>query len=126
MRSEKGRPMRVALTVSVRLSVFAVLACFFLSFPVLILAQEKPDPLIQPSPAPSPQQAPQQPNNARDESVLVNTDLISFNVTVTDTYGRFVSGFSKKAFAVFYYNKAEDLTFFSRDRSPLGIWISFD
>ena len=118
--------MRVEFTVSVRLLFFTVLAFVFLSFPVLILAQEKPDPLIQPSPIPSPQQAPQQPNNARDESVLVNTDLISFTVTVTDTYGRFVSGLSKKAFAVYDDKVAEEITFFSDDDAPLSIGVVFD
>src|SRR6266480_2018953 len=99
--SNKGRPMRVEHTVSAGLFFFAVLAFIVLSCPVSILAQEKPEPLIQPSPVPSSQPAPQQPNNPGNESVLVNTDLISFNVTVTDTYGRFVSGLSKKAFAVY-------------------------
>ena len=104
--------MRVEHTVSAGLFFFAVLAFIVLSCPVSILAQEKPEPLIQPSPVPSSQPAPQQPNNPGNESVLVNTDLISFNVTVTDTYGRFVSGLSKKAFAVYDDKEAEDITFF--------------
>jgi hypothetical protein len=33
--------------------------------------------------------------------ILTNTDLITLTVTVTDTYGRYVSGLSKGAFAVF-------------------------
>jgi Ca-activated chloride channel family protein len=118
--------MRVELTVSIRPFFFAFLASIFVFCPLRILAQERPDPLIQPSPVPSPQQGPQQPNNARDESVLVNTDLISFNVTVTDTYGRFVSGLSKKAFAVYDDKEAEDITFFSDDDAPLSIGIVFD
>ena len=64
----------------------AVLAFLFVYCPVIVLAQEKPDPLIQPSPAPSPQQTQQQPSIARDEPVLVNTDLISFNVTKLGRY----------------------------------------
>jgi len=124
--SEKGRAMRVEHTVSAGLFFFAVLAFIVLSRPVSILAQEKPEPLIQPSPVPSSQPAPPQPNNPGNESVLVNTDLISFNVTVTDTYGRFVSGLSKKAFAVYDDKEAEDITFFSDDDAPLSIGIVFD
>ena len=32
--------------------------------------------------------------------VIVNTDLITLTVTVTDTYGRYVSGLNKNAFTV--------------------------
>ena len=39
-----------------------------------------------------------------DRSLITNTDLITLTVTVTDTYGRYVSGLSKSAFAV-YDNK---------------------
>jgi Ca-activated chloride channel family protein len=118
--------MRLVLPISVRLFFFAVLAFILLSCPIGIIAQEKPDPLIQPSPSASPQQTPRQPAIAGNESVLVNTDLISFNVTVTDTYGRFVSGLSKKAFAVYDDKEAEDITFFSDDDAPLSIGIVFD
>lgn len=118
--------MRVELTLSLKLFFSVVLALVFLSSPALIVAQEKPDPLIQPSPAPSPQQTPQQPTNAGNEQVLVNTDLISFNVTVTDSYGRFVSGLSKKAFAVYDDKEAEDITFFSDEDAPLSIGVVFD
>jgi len=114
------------LRIPERLFLSAVLAILSLSCPAFILAQEKPDPLIQPSPVPLPQQTSQQPRVTRDESVLVNTDLISFNVTVTDTYGRFVSGLSKKAFAVYDNKEAEDITFFSDDDAPLSIGIVFD
>jgi Ca-activated chloride channel homolog len=118
--------MRVEPTVPVRRFLFAVLAFVFLSCPVGINAQEKPDPIIQPSPSASPQQTPQRPDVVSNEPVLVNTDLISFNVTVTDTYGRFVSGLSKKAFAVYDDKEAEDITFFSDDDAPLSIGIVFD
>jgi Ca-activated chloride channel homolog len=114
------------LKVHANLFLSAVLAFLFLYCPVIVLAQEKPDPLIQPSPAPSPQQTLQRPGIISDEPVLVNSDLISFNVTVTDTYGRFVSGLSKKAFSVFDDKEAEDITFFSDDDAPLSIGIVFD
>jgi Ca-activated chloride channel homolog len=111
---------------SARLFLFAVVALVFLCCPAGILAQEKPDPLIQPSPVPLPQRTPQRPDIVSNEPVLVNTDLISFNVTVTDIYGRFVSGLSKKAFAVYDDKEAEDITFFSDDDAPLSIGVVFD
>lgn len=114
------------LKVPARLFFFAVLAFVFLCYPVRIIAQEKPDPLIQPSPTASPQQPSQRPGITGNEPVLINTDLISFNVTVTDAYGRFVSGLSKKAFAVYDDKEVEDITFFSDDDAPLSIGVVFD
>src|SRR5216684_4130950 len=112
--------------VSARLFLSAVLAFVFLCCPIRSLAQEKPVPIIQPSPSASPQQPSQQPGVTSNEPVLINTDLISFNVTVTDTYGRFISGLSKKAFAVYDDKEAEDITFFSDDDAPLSIGVVFD
>lgn len=58
--------------------------------------------------------------------VLTNTDLITFTVTVTDTYGRFVSGLNKNAFTVFDDKKPQEITFFSDDDAPVSIGVLFD
>src|SRR5262252_233668 len=44
-------------------------------------------PPASPSPSPAPISA-QKPSNEASDDVRVTTDLISFNVTVTDVYGR--------------------------------------
>src|SRR6476660_2466835 len=49
--------------------------------------------------------------------VITNTDLITFNVTVTDTYGRFVSGLNKSAFTVVDEKAPQEITFFSDEDS---------
>src|ERR1044072_4218871 len=69
-------------------------------------AQEKPAaaaPAQSPSPATKePTKEPRKMGTELDGPViLTNTDLITLTVTVTDTYGRYVSGLSKGAFAVF-------------------------
>jgi Ca-activated chloride channel family protein len=117
--------LQPALKVPARVFLSALLAFVFL-YPVRILAQQKPDPSVQPSPSPSPQELRQQPGTAVEGPVLVNTDLISFNVTVTDTYGRFVSGLSKNAFTVYDDKESQEITFFSDDDAPLSIGILFD
>ena len=62
-----------------------------------------------------------------DDKVLrTNTDLITLTVTVTDTYGRYVSGLSKSAFAVFDNKQQQDITFFSDDDSPVSVGVIFD
>ena len=48
-----------------------------------------------------------------DRSLITNTDLITLTVTVTDTYGRYVSGLSKNAFTVFDNKQQQEITFFS-------------
>lgn len=44
---------------------------------------------------------PRQSSNSDDDHIITNTDLISFNVTITDQYGRLVSGLPKSAFSVY-------------------------
>jgi Ca-activated chloride channel homolog len=58
---------------------------------------------------------PQKPGTEVDDKipVITNTDLITFTVTVTDLYGRFVSGLSKNAY-------------FSDDDSPVSVGVLFD
>lgn len=61
-----------------------------------------------------------------DGPVIVNTDLITFTVTVTDTYGRYVSGLSKNAFTVLDEKQPQEITFFSDDDSPVSVGVIFD
>ena len=88
-------------------------------------------PLIEVTPArpqptsPSGQQKPT-PDDPLPGVVVTNTDLITFTVTVTDTYGRFVSGLSKNAFTVFDEKKPQEITFFSDDDSPVSVGVIFD
>ena len=59
-------------------------------------------------------------------SLITNTDLITLTVTVTDTYGRYVSGLSQKAFAVFDDKLPQEITHFSDDDSPVSVGVIFD
>src|SRR5690242_2823554 len=61
-----------------------------------------------------------------DRSLITNTDLITLTVTVTDTYGRYVSGLSKSAFTVFDNKQQQEITFFSDDDSPVSVGVIFD
>jgi Ca-activated chloride channel family protein len=66
------------------------------------------------------------PGSELDGPVIVNTDLITFTVTVTDTYGRYVSGLGKNAFTVLDEKKPQEITFFSDDDSPVSVGVIFD
>jgi von Willebrand factor type A domain. len=93
---------------------------FLLCLPETTGAQSK---LAKQSPAP---QATQQNLNSGDDRVRINTDLISFNVTITDQYGRFVSGLQRSAFTVYDDKQAQEITFFSDDDAPVSLGIVFD
>jgi len=58
--------------------------------------------------------------------VITNTDLITVTVTVTDTYGRYVSGLGKGAFTVLDEKKPQEITYFSDDDSPVSVGVIFD
>jgi Ca-activated chloride channel homolog len=62
----------------------------------------------------------------QDKIEITHTDLISFTVTVTDTYGRFVTGLSKNAFSVFDDKSQQEITFFSDDDAPVSLGVVFD
>jgi Ca-activated chloride channel family protein len=59
-------------------------------------------------------------------SVITHTDLITLTVTVTDSYGRYVSGLSKSAFSVLDDKQPQEITFFSDDDSPVSVGVIFD
>jgi Ca-activated chloride channel family protein len=64
-----------------------------------------------------------------DESkkpIAVRTDLVTLTLTVTDLYGRYVSGLSKSAFTITDNNKEQEVTFFSDSDAPVSVGILFD
>jgi Ca-activated chloride channel family protein len=90
----------------------------------------RPTPPETTSPKKSPQTATkiQLPGGEVDDQkpIMTNTDLITFTVTVTDIYGRFVSGLGKNAFTILDDKNAQDITFFSDEDSPVSVGILFD
>src|SRR6185369_16571520 len=119
----QGGSMRSPRTATPLLVILAVILAASVAGQTSSTAQQKPKPEPSPSPSPSdknqllnvqpaPVQAPeksQQPSSkillpqgeVDDKNpVITNTDLITFTVTVTDIYGRFVSGLNKNAFTI--------------------------
>jgi len=73
----------------------------------------------------SPQQ--QKPaTNGNEEQIIVNTDLVSLTVTVTDAYGRYVTGLNKNAFTVLDDKVPQEITFFSDEDAPVSVGVVFD
>jgi len=73
-----------------------------------------------PEPTPPPEEV------TDDKPISVKTDLVTLTLTVTDLYGRYVSGLTKNAFTVFDSNQEQEITFFSDADAPASIGILFD
>lgn len=58
--------------------------------------------------------------------VRVKTDLVSLTLTVTDPYGRYVSGLGKNVFTIFDNNQEQEITHFSDADAPVSVGIVFD
>lgn len=112
-------------------------------------AQTSDKPAAPPAPPPAAQKSPVPAANGRASSssqsptalldgpvvqplvddtkpVIVHTDLITLTVTVTDTYGRFVTGLGKNAFTIFDDKTQQEISFFSDEDAPVSLGIIFD
>lgn len=58
--------------------------------------------------------------------VIVHTDLVTLTVTVTDTYGRFVTGLGQNAFSITDDKTPQAITFFSDEDAPVSLGVVFD
>lgn len=61
-----------------------------------------------------------------NKPIIINEDVVTLNVTVTDSYGRFVSGLKKNAFTVFDDDEQQEIEFFSDEDAPASVGIVFD
>lgn len=73
----------------------------------------------QPEATPPVEEDPTQP-------VKVKTDLVTLTLTVTDLYGRYVSGLTRKAFSVQDNGEDQEISFFSDSDAPVSVGILFD
>ncbi len=73
-----------------------------------------------------PTPTPQIIDDADTTPVKVKTDLVTLTATVTDLYGRYVSGLTKKAFTIIDNNAEQEITYFSDSDAPVSLGILFD
>ena len=59
-------------------------------------------------------------------AIKLDTKLVSVTVTVSDRYGRFVSGLSKEDFEVFDDNVKQDIEIFGDEDAPVSMGIVYD
>jgi Ca-activated chloride channel family protein len=91
----------------------AFLSLMFLCVFALTIQAQKPVPATTPP-------------DDKDKPIILNTDLVTMNVTVTDLYGRFVSGLKQNAFTILDENSEQKIEFFSDEDAPVSVGIIFD
>jgi Ca-activated chloride channel family protein len=64
--------------------------------------------------------------SATDDEVQLRRDLVVVHVTVSDPYGRFVTGLDKSHFEVFDDKIKQSIDFFSDDDVPITLGVIFD
>jgi len=104
----------------------ALVSCLVLAVVALLTAHQTRAQQNPTTPAPSTTPAPKRPTAGNDEQIVINTDLITLTVTVTDAYGRYVSGLEKKHFTVFDDKVEQEIAFFSDDDAPVSVGVIFD
>jgi Ca-activated chloride channel family protein len=99
--------------MKVRLRVLAPLAAA-LAIPLLIHAQQPP--------APAPPALPR----AGQPSFRTAVDVVSMNVTVTDSTSRYVTDLTENDFEIFEDGVKQDLTLFNRSNLPVALSLLID
>jgi Ca-activated chloride channel family protein len=61
-----------------------------------------------------------------DRPIILNSDLVSLTVTVTDKHGRSITGLERSAFSVLDEKVPQEISYFSDGDSPASIAILFD
>jgi Ca-activated chloride channel homolog len=79
-----------------------------------------------PAPAPPPGGAPQSPPDRQRPSFRSGIDIVSLNVTVTDSASHYVTDLDEGDFSVFEDGIKQNVTFFSRRQQPIALSLLLD
>jgi Ca-activated chloride channel family protein len=117
------------MAYSPALALFASILCYAAGSFIAVEAQEKQDtPTTPPSTSLISTKSTSAVKQTKpgDDRVIVNSDLITLTVTVTDNYGRYVSGLNQKAFSILDEKLPQEIEFFSDDDAPVSVGVVFD
>ena len=62
----------------------------------------------------------------KDEKIVLPTNLVNVTISVTDPYGRFVTGLTKDHFEVFDEKVKQQIAHFSDEDAPISLGIIYD
>ena len=97
-----------------------VAAAIAASVSLISAAAQTPGPTAQGSPAA------QQPAVQQSPSFRAGVELVSLNVTVTDSAGRYITDLSQQDFQVFEDGVIQETTFFTRTNLPIALGLLVD
>jgi Ca-activated chloride channel homolog len=112
---------RVAPTV---VMLAGLLAAGGFDTPKAVQARQATPPA--PTPTPSAQTPPPAPPSPGQPSFRTGIDVVSLNVTVADTSGRFVTNLDRDTFSVYEDGIKQQLTFFNRSNLPIALSVLLD
>lgn len=96
------------------------------AFAVLVVVLVAAIPCFAQSQAPLPSPDEHATRNKNGKGMKVAVDMTLVNVTVTDPYGRLVTGLEQNNFRVFEDNNEQEITRFSSEDVPISIGVIFD
>jgi len=78
--------------------------------------------------APAPQEKPAAPQPAAEKSQVfrAGVEIVSLNVTVSDTQGHYITDISQDEFSVFEDGAKQELTYFNRSNLPIALSLLID
>lgn len=111
-----------------------ILAAVFAGFSLLVVigarAQQQDNGILKPTPTTANPTPTPTPGTGKDtdaqNTIIVNTDLVTLTVTVQDQYGRYVSGLGRSAFEVQDNSEKQEITYFSDADAPVSVGVVFD
>lgn len=66
------------------------------------------------------------PQKPKDDKLIIGTDIVNVTISVTDPYGRFVTGLGKDHFEVFDDKVKQQIAHFTDDDAPVSLGIVYD
>ncbi len=110
MKRQSGNPHQIMFAFTL------ILAAGLFIVPLSVLAQQKGNSF---TPAPS------RSSNV-GESIAINTELVSLQVSVMDKQGRYVPGLDRSSFAVYEDGVRQEISLFSDQDAPAAVGIVLD
>ena len=92
--------------------------------PAALAAQQQPAPAV-PAPAPA-AQAPAAQGRPQQPSFRAGIDIVSLNVTVTDSQGHYATDLEQPEFSVFEDGVKQEISFFTRRQQPIALSLLLD
>lgn len=110
MKRQSGNPRQIMFAFTL------ILAAGLFIVPLSVLAQQKGNSF---TPAPS------RSSNV-GESIAINTELVSLQISVADKQGHYVSGLGQGSFAVYEDGVRQEISFFSDQDAPAAVGVVLD